>query len=117
MIREDKIRKDDEDYEKILEELKLDEERLTALLKMTQLKGLSEKDYIDYTLEECVRLTNSKVGYLHFINEDQNSLSLYTWSKGVLEHCTAEKTPHYPIENAGIWADCFSGEACRRLIS
>jgi signal transduction histidine kinase len=107
LIREDQIRKDDKDYEKILDELKFNEERLTALLKMTQLKGLSEKEYIDYTLEECVRLTNSKVGYLHFINEDQNSLSLYTWSKGVLEHCTATKTPHYPIEKAGIWADCF----------
>ncbi len=107
MIHEDQIRKEDKDFEKILDDLKLDEERLTALLEMTQLKGLSEKEYIDYTLEECVRLTNSKVGYLHFINEDQNSLSLYTWSKGVLEHCTAEKTPHYPIESAGIWADCF----------
>ena len=107
MIREDLIRKNDKDYEKILEDFKLNEERLTALLKMTQLKGLSEKEYINYTLEECVRLTSSKVGYLHFINEDQNTLSLYTWSKGVLEHCTAEKTPHYPIENAGIWADCF----------
>lgn len=107
MIRENKIIDKDNDYEKILAELKLNEERLISLLKMTQLKGLSEKDYIDYTLEECVRLTNSKVGYLHFINENQNSLSLYTWSKGVLKHCSAEKTPHYPIEDAGIWADCF----------
>ncbi len=107
MINDGKVKDKNKNYEGLLEKLKFDEERLTALLKMTQLKGLSEKDYIDYTLEECVRLTRSKVGYLHFVNEDQNTLSLFTWSKDVLRNCTAEKVPHYPITEAGIWADCF----------
>jgi len=107
MIHDGEVKDKEKNYENLLEKLKFDEERLTALLKMTQLKGLSEKEYIDYTLEECVRLTRSKVGYLHFVNEDQNSLSLYTWSKDVLKDCTAEKVPHYPIADAGIWADCF----------
>lgn len=107
MIHDEEVKDRNKSFENLLERLKFDEERLTALLKMTQLKGFSEKEYIDYTLEECVRLTRSKVGYLHFVNEDQNSLSLYTWSKDVLKNCTAEKVPHYPVAEAGIWADCF----------
>ena len=107
MIRKKVIDDSEKDYEKLLEDLKFDEERLTALFKMTQLKGFLEKDYINYTLKECVRLTRSKVGYLHFVNADQETLSLYTWSKDVLKHCTAEKVPHYPMKEAGIWTDCF----------
>ncbi len=91
---------------RVEEALKLNEERLEALLKLSQMKEVSEKELTDFALEECVRLTQSKVGYLHFFNEDQNSLRLYNWSREVLKGCTAEKTPHYPLEEAGVWADC-----------
>jgi len=88
------------------EKLKLDEERLKALLKLSQLTDVSEKDLSDYALEECVRLTQSDVGYLHFFNEDEKTIQLYTWSKSALTKCTTEKNPHYPLGKAGVWADC-----------
>ncbi|MFC1857021.1 transporter substrate-binding domain-containing protein [Thermodesulfobacteriota bacterium] len=87
-------------------ELKVDEERLEALLKLSQLKDVDEEQLIEYAIEECIRLTSSQVGYLHFVNPDQKTLSLYTWSKNTRKYCKAEKKPHYPIEEAGIWADC-----------
>ncbi len=62
---------------------------------------------MEYSLEECVRLTRSEVGYLHFINPDQITLRLFSWSKQALNQCSAEKTEHYPIKEAGVWADCF----------
>ncbi|MFX1379107.1 MAG: GAF domain-containing protein [Promethearchaeota archaeon] len=95
------------DYSRLLDELKLKEETLQSLLELIQLKDYTIKELVDYTLEECVRLTKSKAGYLHFINSDQNSLELYTWSNDVLKFCTAEKTSHYSIDQAGVWADCF----------
>jgi PAS domain S-box-containing protein len=66
----------------------------------------SEKEITDFALEEGVRLTNSQIGYLHFINEDQLSLQLFTWSKEVYRQCYAEKNSHYPLEQAGVWVDC-----------
>ncbi len=84
----------------------IEEQRIRASLVLNQMKDISEEAIVNYALEESVKLTKSKFGYLHFINEDQRSLSLHTWSKEVLKTCTAAKTPHYPIEQGGVWVDC-----------
>jgi len=87
-------------------QLRTDEERLETILKFTQMEFETEKELTEYALEEAVKLTGSTVGYFHFFNEDGKSLELYLWSRDVLKQCTAEKIPHYPLEKAGIWADC-----------
>lgn len=94
------------DRKRAEERLRLDEDRLKALLKLSQLVVVSENELADYALEECVKLTQSEVGYLHFFHEDANTIQLFNWSKDTLQKCTAEKVAHYPLENAGIWADC-----------
>jgi len=86
--------------------LKLEEKRLHALFKLSQLEDISEKELSDYALEECVKLTQSEVGYFHFFDSNENTIQLVNWSKKTLEICTAEKNLHYPLESAGIWADC-----------
>ncbi|MFZ5765061.1 MAG: response regulator [Thermodesulfobacteriota bacterium] len=83
-----------------------EEERLSALLALTQRPFSSERELTDYALEEAVRLTRSQVGYLHFYNENKGDIELYSWSRAVHERCTAAPAPHYPLESAGIWADC-----------
>jgi hypothetical protein len=93
-------------YRKLVEEeLRLNEERLMALLKLSQFEFQSEREITDFALEEAVRLTKSKGGYLHFFNEDARTIQLYSWSKDVLKTCTAEQDHHYPIDAAGVWAD------------
>jgi PAS domain S-box-containing protein len=87
-------------------ELRLNEERLATLLALSQRQFDTEEELIRYALESAVRLTRSKVGYLHFFNEDQQILGLSQWSEAVMEFCTAAKTPHYPLQEAGVWADC-----------
>jgi len=52
-----------------------------------------------------VRLTKSKGGYLHFFNEDEQTVQPYSWSKDVLKACNAGPDHHYPLESAGVWAD------------
>jgi PAS domain S-box-containing protein len=88
------------------EELKLEERRLKVSLKLSQMKDISENEIINFSLEEAVKLTRSKIGYLHFVNEDQKSLSSYSWSKDVFKKCTAEKGSNYPLNKAGVWVDC-----------
>lgn len=87
-------------------ELRLNEERLAVLLALSQRKFDTEEELIRYALEEAVRLARSKVGYLHFFNEDQQTLHLFQWSEAVMDSCKTEKTTHYPLQQAGIWADC-----------
>ena len=51
------------------------------------------------------RATGSRIAYLHFLNEDQNTIELGAWSQATLRECTAVSDRHYPVADAGIWAD------------
>jgi diguanylate cyclase (GGDEF)-like protein len=80
---------------------------LNSLLELSQIAHtLSEKEIVQQVIEEAVKLTNSQIGYLHFVNPDQQTIQLVTWSEKTLEECTAVYDSHYPIVQAGVWADC-----------
>ena len=83
--------------------------RLTqALLEVNEIgTQLGEKEFLTKGLELAERLTNSGIGFLHFVNDDQETLELVTWTSNALKGCTAVHDSHYPISEAGIWADCF----------
>jgi len=87
--------------------LKLNEDRLSALLDLNQQRFDNEDQITRHSLEEAVRITGSQVGYLHFFDEEQQTLGLYHWSEAAQQLCTAAKTPHYPLADAGVWADCI----------
>jgi PAS domain S-box-containing protein len=90
-----------------LEVLNVRDMSLNSLLDLSQrTSNLAERDIIQLALEEVERLTQSKIGYLHFVNADQNSIQLFTWSRNTLNQCTAVHEAHYPINMAGVWADC-----------
>jgi len=60
------------------------------------------------TLDDAEQLTGSTIGFFHFVDSDQQSLSLTAWSSNTLAHmCTAVgKGQHYAVDKAGVWADC-----------
>ncbi len=59
-------------------------------------------------LDEIGLITNSPIGFYHFVEPDQKTLSLQAWSTRTLEEfCHAEgKGMHYDIDQAGVWVDC-----------
>lgn len=65
-------------------------------------------EMLEKTLDEAELLTGSKIGFYHFVNADQLSLTLQNWStRTKAEFCNAEgKGSHYPVASAGVWADC-----------
>ncbi|MBI4733995.1 MAG: GAF domain-containing protein, partial [Rubrobacteridae bacterium] len=65
-------------------------------------------EFLTATLDEIESLTGSKIGFYHFLEADQNTLSLQNWSTNTLNTmCTAEgKGSHYDINKAGVWVDC-----------
>ena len=86
--------------------LNINEQRMKAMLTLSQkARELDEHEILQFGLEEAVRLTASEIGYLHFVNDDQETLALYTWSQATLELCTATHDKHYPVSAAGVWAD------------
>lgn len=90
--------------------LRLNESRLEALLTLNHIPDASFKEVSDFALEEAIRLTESKLGYLAFMNDDETVLTMYSWSKSALEECRiADKPIIYPVETTGLW-----GEAVRQ---
>ena len=99
------VARDVTDQIKSQEKIKLNEERLQSLLKLSQMSAVSDGKIRAYALEEIVRLTRSKAGYLHFVNEETQSLELVAWSKDVRQACRADRSRHYALDKAGVWAD------------
>lgn len=75
------------------------------------LEYFSRKNFLtDYSiyqsfLELAVKVTQSEIGYLHFYNETSEEIALNVWSENVLAHCRTSHDSHYPLKEAGIWAD------------
>jgi two-component system sensor histidine kinase/response regulator len=94
------------ELEDINKHLLVSDMRLKAMFEMSQQAAdLTEDELLQRGIEEAVRLTNSDIGYLHFVNENQEAIELYTWSASTRKYCTAVHDKHYPVSQAGIWAD------------
>jgi PAS domain S-box-containing protein len=77
-----------------------------ALLEFATSHSLDE--LMQETVDQAGVLTGSPVGFYHFVDADQQSLTLQAWStRTVAEFCKAEgKGRHYGIDEAGVWTDC-----------
>jgi PAS domain S-box-containing protein len=66
-------------------------------------------ELLDEMLNEAEKLTGSLISFVHFVDESQNALSLQNWSvRTKKEFCfTTGKDRHYPLTQAGMWADCI----------
>ncbi len=59
------------------------------------------------TLDEACALTESPIGFYHFLDADQKTLSLQAWSTlTARDYCKAEgEGRHYNINEAGVWVE------------
>ncbi len=78
-----------------------------ALLDYAASHSLGE--LLQKTLDQAGIFTNSPVGFYHFVESDQKTLSLQAWStRTIQEYCKAEGYgSHYSIDQAGVWVDCI----------
>jgi len=89
-------------------QLRVAAERSNALLELvTGSTGMNDDELVQYALDQAESMTSSTMGYAHFVNDDQETITLGAWSTGTLMHCDASFDTHYPISKAGVWADCF----------
>lgn len=89
---------------------RLNESRLEALLQLNRMTGATLHDITEFAMEEAVRLTQSTIGYVAFMNEEETVLTMYAWSRAAMLECQIEDKPlEYPVEMTGLW-----GEAVRQ---
>jgi len=81
-----------------------------ARLRLLQFAATHTLDeLLEATLDEAEALTGSLIGFYHFLEADQKTLSLQNCStRTKKEFCKAEgKGLHYDVSAAGVWVDCI----------
>ena len=66
-------------------------------------------EFLTQSLDEIGAFVDSPIGFYHFVEPDQKTLSLQQWSTRTLQaFCRAAgKGTHYNIDQAGVWVDCL----------
>ncbi|MFZ3137438.1 MAG: PAS domain S-box protein [Thermodesulfovibrionales bacterium] len=91
-------------------ELKHNESRMITLLELNKMTNATLQDITSFALEDAIRLTESTIGYLAFLNEDETVMTMYAWYRTAMEECQISDKPIiYPVETTGLW-----GEAVRQ---
>lgn len=71
------------------------------------------QDLLEETLNEVEHLTDSQIGFYHFIEDDQQTIILRNWStKTKKSFCkVAGYNVRYPVVHAGVWTDCLKARS------
>ncbi|MCU7933011.1 MAG: PAS domain S-box protein [Candidatus Thiodiazotropha sp. (ex Codakia rugifera)] len=108
--------------------LRMSEERLNAMVELYRMTpDLTEDEILAYAVEKAQKITHSNIGYLFFVNQDQESLSLETWSQDNNDQERTPFTPFQSLSKADIWADAirknrtvinnhFTNESCEVVL-
>lgn len=91
-------------------EITLHNNRLESLLRVSQFHTNSNQQLLDFALEEAIKLTESKIGYIYFYSEEKRQFVLNTWSGNVMKECEVlNPQTVYDLDKTGCW-----GEAVRQ---
>jgi diguanylate cyclase (GGDEF)-like protein/PAS domain S-box-containing protein len=88
---------------------KQDEKLMRLRLSLLEFAAThSLEEVLQKTVDEVGDLVDSPIGFYHFVENDQKTLSLQAWSTRTLkEFCKTEgRDMHYGIDQAGVWVDC-----------
>ena len=80
----------------------------TRLRLVEKANHMSSQELLQAFMDEAETLTESHIGFFHFLDEDQETIHLQVWSsKTRNEMCVlAPEQEHYPLSQAGVWVDC-----------
>jgi diguanylate cyclase (GGDEF)-like protein/PAS domain S-box-containing protein len=93
-----------------IRERKVDEYLADLRHTLSELVYTSNEDLaLQKAVDAAEYLTDSQIGFFHYIEPDQETISLAVWSTNTIDKmCGASGSPgHYPVSEAGVWVDCI----------
>lgn len=85
---------------------RFEEKRLNSVIKLSQQYSSSLKELLDMALSEAIALTDSKLGYIYYYNEESKEFTLHAWSSEAMKECKINKPgTTYKLEHTGIWGE------------
>lgn len=90
-----------------LKQIKIIDDCRLRLLLFAETHSMPE--LLEETLNEAEKLTDSRIGFYHFIKDDQVTIHLQNWSTQTkASYCKAEgHNSEYNLNQAGVWTDCI----------
>ena len=78
-----------------------------SLLEKTETQSVQQ--LLQTTLDKTEQMTESSIGFFHFVEGDQTTLSQQAWSTNTVKHrCKIESVgKRYGLDEAGVWADAL----------
>lgn len=91
------------------EELRFNECKFESLYKLSLMADNTEQAILSFALQEGVRLSESSIGYLCQMNEDEAVISVTTCSKGMTDKCRYIEEPlEIHAGDAYLWSEVVS---------
>lgn len=85
-------------------------DRLQCIVNVFQYNSTSIQSLLDFSLNEAIRMTASRYGYIYYYDEATKLFTLNSWSRDVMESCRVrDPQTTYELDKTGIW-----GEAVRQ---
>lgn len=90
--------------------IRLNQQRLERIADIFQYQAASQQELLDYALAQAISLTESRIGYIYYYDEENQELTLNSWSKEAMEKCAVVGPKvRYQLATCGLW-----GEVVRR---
>jgi PAS domain S-box-containing protein len=88
------------------EEIQGNLDRQKALLYMYQnMAAVPVPEIISFVTDHCVHVTESSIGFVGIISEDDQRMEAHIWSENTMENCPLDKPLIFRISEAGLWAE------------
>lgn len=82
--------------------------RLEALWSVASLKNTDIKATCDHILSSIVSMTTSRYGFYGFLDADESTMTIHSWSGEAMHDCAmVDKPVCYDISKVGVWAEAI----------
>jgi PAS domain S-box-containing protein len=81
---------------------KRSQDRLESLVRIAQLNSGDTRDLLDFALEEALKLTDSKMGYIYFYDEQSGNLTLISLNKEIAHILNNNAPILIPLETTSV---------------
>lgn len=103
-----RLKEENEERVRTEQSLRLEQARLDALLRLSEMSEVPVDEMAGFVLEHGIALTQSKIGFVGFLSEDESIYTLHAVSKDVVKECNVKGDPvQWHVAKAGIWADAI----------
>jgi PAS domain S-box-containing protein len=90
------------------EKSRVDEARLEALFQLSHMSQASLDEIASFALDQGIELTDSGVGFLGLLSDDESHYTLHAVSKDTERACNVAGDPvHWDVSDAALWADAI----------